>query len=249
MSENNVNLKRFHNSDNGQAMYDESVVGPRLLGAWGPDVIKFELLTPEPVDDTTGDPTRFVCTMTEGAGTTTAVNGTTAGTALLITTGTNEYDGINFQARGTAFDLTADMPCYFGIKCAANEATQSDLLVGLAGTDTTLTNASSSHAVAAGAGLVAFTKLDAVTQINFETWQTSSVNNKVAAGTLDTDAHVYEFYWDGSALYAYLDGDLVTTLTDDLPTVALTPSIGFRAGSAGAKALTVYWMRAYQVRS
>lgn len=87
----------------------------------------------------------------------------------LITTENVEYAGDNIQFTGTQFKIEAGKPCYFGAKLTVSDATQSDLLVGLCGTDTTLTNASSSHAINVGASGIFFSKIDAATAINFKT--------------------------------------------------------------------------------
>lgn len=249
MGVNNIVMKRLNGSDNALGIYDESVP-VRILDVWGDDVVKFNLQTPEAVDDTTGNPNRFVMTVVEGGAGDTEFNaGTTAGISAVITTAANEYDGINLQALGTSFDLATGKPVYFGIKCSISDATQSDLLIGLAGLDTTLMATSSAHALSIGAGFVGFTKLDAVTQSYFKTFMTTAETNSAAVGTIDTDAHEYEFYWDGATLFAYYDGVLVTSFTDDIPTVALTPSINFRAGAAAAKSMSIYWMRAFRIGS
>lgn len=236
----NITQGPLGGSDNAWAYFDSSVVNTRVLDAFGPAVSKFRLRKPD----------NFVTAhayTTTAVNSSTCVNDTTAGGGMLITTDTAEYDGINIQAIGTVFDLAADKPIYFGAKLAVSDATQSDLLVGLAGTDTALITAGA-HTMGIGAGFVGFYKLDAVTQTYFATYQTTSANNVAAASTLDTDAHWYEFEWDGSALYGYVDGDLVATFTDDLPTVALTPSICFRAGAAAAKTCSVSDWYCYQVR-
>lgn len=170
-----------------------------------------------------------------------------ADAVALITTGANEYDGDNVQLIGSQFKLEAGKPCYFGAKLSVSEATQSDLLVGLCGVDTTLINASGSHAINVGASGVFFSKLDAVTAINFKTVSTATETNSAAAGVLDTAAHVYEFFFDGVDLAAFFDGVQVAGFTS-YPAEVLTPSLCFRAGSAGAKTCTIHWIRAIQAR-
>jgi hypothetical protein len=172
-----------------------------------------------------------------------------ADAVALITTGANEYDGDNIQFTGSQFKLESGKPAYFGAKLTVSEATESDLLFGLCGVDTTLTNASASHAIAVGASGVFFSKLDAVTAINFKTYATATETNSASVGTLDTDAHIYEFYWDGvTGLTAYFDNVLVAGFSS-VPGAVLTPSLCFRAGSSGAKTCTIGWMRAIQARA
>jgi hypothetical protein len=170
-----------------------------------------------------------------------------AGAAALITTAATEYAGDNIQFLGTQFKAAAGKPFYFGAKLTVSDATQSDLLVGLFGTDTTLTAASTAHAIDVGAGGIGFTKLDGSTQVYAKSFTTATENNSAAVLTLDTSAHIYEFYGDTAGINFYLDGVLTATFTTTITTEVLTPSINFRAGEAVAKTLTVHWLRAFQV--
>lgn len=166
----------------------------------------------------------------------------------LITTAATDFAGDNIQFTGSQFKIEAGKPCYFGAKITVSDATQSDLLVGLCGIDTTLTAASSAHAIDVGASGIFFSKLDGVTSINFKTYATATETNSAAAGTLDTNAHTYEFYYDGVSLIGYFDGVSVGCFTS-LPTAVLTPSLCFRAGEAVAKTCTIHWIRAVQARA
>jgi len=159
---------------------------------------------------------------------------------ILITTENVEYAGDNMQILGSRFKLESGKPLYFGAKLTISNATQCDLLVGLAGTDTTLTNASSSHAVAVGASAVCFTKLDESTTGYFKTITTATEGNSATAFTLDTSAHWYEFVYDGATLFGYVDGVRIATFASSLPTAVLTPSICFRAGTTTAVTCTIH---------
>lgn len=165
----------------------------------------------------------------------------------LITTPATDFAGDNIQFAGTQFKLEAGKPCYFGAKVSVSDATQSDLLVGLCGVDTALTAASVTHAIDVGASGVFFSKLDAVTQVYAKTYATATETNSAAAITLDTDAHTYEFFWDGADLGAYVDGAQVACFTS-VPSAVLTPSLNFRAGAAAITTCTIHWIRAIQAR-
>ena len=216
----------------------------RWVDAMGTDVTKaiFNFAT-LPTDDTTGDPTEFTLTPVEiGAGTSTAVLNTVVGGSLLITTAGNEDDGVNLQLKGEAFQFSASKPMYFGIKCTQSEATQKDLLVGLCITDTTLLGGMTDG--------VYFECLDGSTDINFVTEKNSTeTTSSSALGTMDTSAHVYEFYWDGSTYVTpYIDGVAKTAHSANIPDdEAVTPSIHYLNGSAAAGTLTIDWMRAIQL--
>jgi len=225
--------------------YDD-LYNNRWLDAVGENVRKFELGLGIPTDDTTGDPTQFTCTMTEaGAGNTTAVNNTEAGQAVLITNAANENDGINMQLKGSAFQLTAGKPLYFGIKCKISDATQSDLLVGLCEVDTTLINA---HAHAVTDDGIYFSCLDGSTTINFTNELNGTEGTTASSVAMDTNEHIYEIYYDGQTVYAYVDNNLVTSVSAGLAAVALTPSVAFYNGEAVAKNMDIAWMRCIQVR-
>lgn len=245
-------LQAAFGATNSTKFYDEST-GLRIYDAVG-DVQKFVGITPEPTDDTTGDPTRFTMTVTEagGGGDSTVVNSATAGNWLTIVTDNAEYDGVNLQAKGEAFKIESGKPLYFGVKLAINDATQSDFLVGLMETNTALLATSSAHAIG-GSGIEGafFVKLDGATSVNAKTYEANSQTNSAAWGTsLDTSAHIYEITWDGSSqLGFYVDGAIVGCFTGTLPNGDLTPSINVRAGSAAARTCEVYWMRCFQARS
>lgn len=232
---------------NAQVTYDDRY-NERWLDAVGENVTKFIINSGNsvPTDDTTGDPTQFTMTVVEvGAGTTTCVNNTEEGQALLVTTAANENDSINLQAKGAVFKIESGCPMYFGIKCKASEATQSDLLVGLCEVDTTLMAA---HALAVTDDGVYFSCIDAVTTINFTNELGGVEGTAASAVALTTGEHIYEIYYDGSTLYAYVDDILVTSLTSGLADQALTPSVFFGNGDANARTLDIAWIRAIKLR-
>ena len=167
----------------------------------------------------------------------------------LLTTGANEYDGDNMQWVGSRFKLTLGQPFHFHAKLAMSDATQSDLVVGLCGVDTTLTNASASHALAVSAGGIFFSKLDGVTAGFVKTFTTATEKNSAAAFTADTSAHSYDIVSNGTVVNFYYDNTLVASFASDITTEVLTPSIAFRSGSSGAKTLTIHECRAFQYRS
>jgi len=226
----------------------------RWVDAFGETVVKHVLNPGEavPVDDTTGDPTGFVMTVTEvGDGTTTAANSETVGEALLITTAANEYDGINLQAKNVAFKCEADKPMYFGIKCIADEATQNDLLVGLCTKDTDILAVETTHGITDDdVEGIFFFKADGGTVLQFKTYKDGSETNSAKYATaMGVIAAVYEFYWDGTDLKAYIDNNHVATFTTGMPDTELVPTINYRAGSAVARTLSVYWMRTFEIRA
>jgi hypothetical protein len=233
----NVSISKIAESENCLAIVDSRYPN-RWLDAWG-DVEK-------DIVDTLWRAGDYTVTAT---GTSPITASVLPGAVALITSGGSDFDGDNIQRVGTRFQLSSGKPCYWGGKFTINEATQSDLLVGLCGTDTTLTAASSAHAIDVGASGIFFSKMDNSTAINFKTYQTATETNTASAGTMDVLAHIYEIYFDGSKAFGYVDGVLVGTFTSLLPTVVLCPSVAFRTGSGAAKTCTMHWMRTIQVRS
>jgi len=222
----------------------------RWIDAVGQNVVKFVVNPGGASDDATGKPDRFTTVVTEtGAGSCTIVNSLTAETAMLLTTDDTEYEGIQLQAKGEAFLLTSAKPLYFGIKCSISDATQSDLLIGLCETHGDLVATAAAHAIAAAdVEGVFFWKVDGGTVITAKTYkdaaQTAIANS---ATVMNTSAHIYEIVWDGTTVYFYVDGILVTSVAASLPDGDLTPSINLRAGANAAKTMTVYWMKCIQI--
>lgn len=224
----------------------------RWVDAIGKDVVKF-LAKPGTSQDDQAEyaPTRYTVTPTSdgGGGVSTVVNSLKAGELLLITTDNAEYDGINMQLKGEPFKLTANLPLYFGIKCKISAATQSDFMVGLCEPDTTLFNVDTSHAIAVTAGGIFFSKLDKSTVIAAKVYEAGAETNTGNAATaMTTGYHIYEFYWDGTRLEAYMNAALVALFTADFALADLTPSIAFLTGTTAAITMEVAWTRAIQIR-
>lgn len=225
----------------------------RILDAWGPNVIKWELPRVDlPVDDTDGNPTGTTTTET-GAGT--CVGGITLGVALTLTTAGAEYAGFNMQWHGTPFSVGANKPTYFGAKVAVSHATSTDLFVGLCGTDTTIQAASAAHAMATVDG-IGFYTLDATTNTTCLALKSgASTSTTSASSIMTTGARIYEWYYDGNAsassatIEYFISGALVATHTTfaAIPTAVMRPSLSFRAGAASSKVCNVHWMRAIQL--
>jgi len=169
--------------------------------------------------------------------------GITAGVRAAIATAATENNGVNVQVVGTPFQIASGKPFYFGAKIACDQATQSDILVGLASTDTTIIAA---HAVTVANG-VYFYKDDGATAITANANIATVVSSATVGTAMDTSAHIYEIYFDGTTLYFYFDGGLVTSMTSGWPTAVITPSIATMAGTTTAVNTLVHWMRAIQL--
>lgn len=228
---------------NGALVFYE---GQRWFDAIGPNVCKF-------LEDFVG--TRFATadnmagwttTLVEaGVGETTVAPVTSwTGGAVVITTDANENDGANLQLLGEAFKLVSGKPLYFGIKFQASEATQSDFFAGLAITDTDILGGVTDS--------IGFRKVDGSTDVKFHlnknSTETESANIHTFAAATDV---TLEFLFDGTNVDSYVNGALQTRLAmANLPDDEdLTPSIQFLSGAAGAKSMTIDWIRVIQIQS
>lgn len=215
----------------------------RLVAARGTDAVVFfeDFINPGTVASDTFP--GWTSTLVEaGASESTITLADASGGAMVITTDANEDDGVNFQLKGESFGFSSSQKAtYFGIRMKASEATQSDFLVGLCITDTDLLGAMTDG--------VYFRKADGSTATEFVTEKDSSETATAAVHTFAADTYViYEFYFDGSSVEAFVDGARVAQHTLTIPDdELLTPSMHFLAGATTAKTMTVDWVRAIQI--
>ena len=186
-------------------------------------------------------PEAYTTTLVNASTIALVASGAALGGRMVITTDAAENDGAQMQALGEAFLPTANNKIYFGCKFQVSAATQSDFLVGLTITDTT--------ALGGVTDGIYFRKIDETTACNFVI-ETASTETATAALTIvaATD-YTLEFYWDGAALYFYVDGVLGgTPVLTNIPTAEyMTPTIAFLTGAAAVITMTVDWMRTIQI--
>jgi hypothetical protein len=227
---------------NGQLVFFDTYEY-RFLHAVGPNVKRacfdFARLA---TDDTTGDPTGWTMTVVEAGagGDSTAV---VANGKLLITTDNAENDGVNLQAKGEAFKLLAARPLYFGCKLQINDADQTDIIIGLCITDTTLLGGMTYG--------IYFESVDGSAGISCVTEDNTAETQADSMGTLLDGADVTLEYYapDATTVYFYIDGALVATHITNLPTTqTLTPSIHFLTGETTANTCAIDWLRAIQIQ-
>ena len=212
----------------------------RILAGLGEGVVKFITdFTSFPVDDTTGDPTEYTSTVVEaGSGNTTIASTDKSGGAVLITTAANENDGGSYQLLGESFKTDGN-ELYFGTSIATNEATQSDVLLGLSVTDTAM--------LGGLANGIYFECLDGATGISAVTESGSSETQSDSLGTLADDTFVeLEFYYNGSNVEFFLNGSAVATHTATIPSTEMRVSFEYLTGAAAAKTMTLDWIRCIQ---
>jgi hypothetical protein len=175
-----------------------------------------------------------------------------AGSGIKVVTGGTEYNGDNIQFDGASISLASYKPLWMHATVAVNEATQSDLLVALAGVNTALLATDTAHGVAStnfkGVG---FLKVDGVTTLSAQLYnaagaQASFANAPTAFSTADTEL---DFEFDGSYGRWYVNGAQVLEVgASSLPATVLTPSINIRAGSGAARTLQVKKFWVYQIQ-
>jgi hypothetical protein len=229
------------NHGGGQALvfYDESNESS-WIDAYGASVRKWEMRYG------TNFTTAKEYTVTVIGTTPTIAQGVTAGVRAVITNSASKWDELEAQLIGTPFQLTAGYPLYFGASLTFDSASLGDWFVGLCSTDTTIFAAGSDaldvDASCAGFYGSASTAIYAYNEIH--------ANNKstTATAVLDTNAHKYEFLYDGAGTINYfLDDVLVGAHTTYIPTVVMAPSIALKNSSAAARTGYVNWMRCIQL--
>lgn len=165
------------------------------------------------------------------------------GGALLITNAAADNDRNELQKVGESFLLTAGKRAFFKARFKVSDATQSDFLIGLAVTDTTLQGSVSGAGVTDG---IFFNKddgdalLDVQCQKNATTGQTRAAG--VATVADDTFLTVAWAYDGVSSLAYYVDNVQLGTLDASstyLPDTELTVSFAIMNGEGVAKTMTV----------
>lgn len=224
------------------AYFDKAAHLKRLIDAIGPDVIKFnEDFVHSPISGADAILGATVTLVETGAGETTVNITDAAGGALLITTDAAENDGANIQWGGEAFKLTGFDYFYMGCRVKISNATESDLFVGLAVTDTDLLGGVTDS--------IGFRKVDGATTLSALVEKDSTETLATAAADIGTSYRILELVHDGSSLEGFVDGASIGAIaTTNLPNdEELRPSIHFLTGSANARTCTVDWFRIVQI--
>jgi hypothetical protein len=168
------------------------------------------------------------------------------GGALLLTNSAADNDSIQLQQVGESFALTAGKRAFFKARFKVSDATQSDLIIGLCVTDTTLMGATAGAGVTDG---IFFSKDDGVATLDVQCQKNATTGQTRAAGiaTLANDTFVtVAWAYDGKGEVAYFVNDVqLGTLAGTaayLPDTTLTVSFGLMNGEAVAKNMTVDYL-------
>ena len=145
---------------------------------------------------------------------------------------------------GENVKLNGVYPLYLCLKFAINDVDQTDLLYGVAVTDTDclggVTDGLYIRSVDESAVLSLVMEKDSV--------ETVAPMQTMVDGTIYT----VEVYYDGSSVFGYVDGTQVVELLDDAPTFPndedMRLTFEFLTGEAVANTCTVYEMRMIHLR-
>ena len=185
-----------------------------------------------------------ITTTEAGSGAATeALSSTSAGGLLLVTNDDADNDLDFFNLKTEAFKFVAGKKTFFKSRFKVSDATQSDFVMGLQITDTTIL------AVSDG---VYFMKDDGDASLDFHVEKDGSDTTASAIATVsDATMLVAGFYYDGkSAIEYYVDDvKLGTSVTTNLPDdEELAVSFGIQNGAAAAKTMTVDYIFVSQER-
>lgn len=233
---------------NDQLVFYDSAYGWRWLDAFGPNVAKFLQDFVQCPFAAADSPADFDVTLVEGGGgetTIALVDGATGG-ELLITTDAAEHDGANLHAHGEAFYFASAWPAYFGIRLKVSDSDESVLWAGLGLSDT-------NWDTGAPDDYIAFYSADAAATVNFQVAQDGTATSLEGVHTLVDNTYVtLEWYYDGTTVYAYVNGVLVGSIAASNANFPndeyLTPTIDFTTGEGNAATCTVDWIRAIQIQ-
>lgn len=176
-----------------------------------------------------------ITTVEAGAGSATeAIAADELGGALLITNDAADNDSDELQLAQDNWKLSAGKRLWWEMRLKISDATQSDLFVGLATTDSTL--------IAGTTDSISFRKDDGSTALSFVTEDNTSETSTASVATVVADTYMkLGFYWDGiSKVRAYVNRSLVATHTANIEqTNKLAISMAIQNGEAAAKTMTV----------
>jgi hypothetical protein len=241
----------FHNVKRAVVLRD-NWYSHRWYDAYGHGVVKYlQDFAALKSDDTTGDATEWMVTITEAGGGGDSTHAVTdlAGGGLLITTDNQAVDGVNMQlgaVAGECIDLSGSNPLYFGTEFAINDADQTAFFAGVGVTDVDWLGGLTDG--------MYFRSVDESAVLNFVTEQ-NSVENVTAVATLVDNTYVraeflyYPYADTGDQVRVFIDGTEVSAART-LATAATFPddellrlTVAFTTGEAVANTCTMRFLR------
>ena len=234
---------------NGNTVITSSTYAHRWCDAFGPDVCKFvENFVSVPFTGADAPGAYTVTLIENGADeSTVALVAGSAGGEIAFKSDENDNDGCQAQLKGEAFYFGSMYPTYMGARFKVTDVTNSDIIVGLAITDTTLLGGLSD-------GLY-FRKDEDDTTL-YLVAEKNSLETKVGMCTMADATYVTaEALYQNGVVVLYVNGTEVGRLANSDPNFPddeyLTPSMGILAGSAvvGGHTLTVDWLNCIQIQA
>jgi len=170
-----------------------------------------------------------------------------AGGAFTITTAGADNDGVNLHPITEPFYCAAAWPLYFGAKFQISEATQSEVWAGIGTADDQWSSAGAPN------DYIAFTKVDGSAICGFSVAKDGTASTVAGVHTfVDATDVTLEFYFDGTNVYAYVNGVLAATVAVSNTSFPndehMTPHFEFTTGDAAVETCQVAWIRAIQVQ-
>jgi len=173
----------------------------------------------------------WTVTETQAGATQALTNGD--GGLLLLTNSAADDDLNALQKVGASFAFAAGKKLWFEARFKVSDATQSDFVMGLQGTDTTPLDTTDG---------VFFLKADGSTSVSLLVEASSTATTTASVATVADDTFVrLGFWYDGdAAVYYFVNGALGgKSVTTNLPTADLRVSFGIQNGEAVAKTMTI----------
>lgn len=165
------------------------------------------------------------------------------GGLLLVTNAAADDDSSFNQKVGESFTFETGKKAWFKCRFQVNDATQSDVVIGLQITDTTPLDVTDG---------IFFLKADGVATVDLLVEKGNTATTTAAVATLvdDTDIEL-GFFWDGVDKIVIFVNDVAvaSSITTNLPdTEELTVSFGIQNGEAVAKTMTLDYIMAAKER-
>lgn len=183
----------------------------------------------------------WVVTETQ-AGATQAIAADVVGGALVLTNSGTEDDVNQLQSAEEWAKLAAGKQLWMECRFKVSDATQTDIFVGLATTDTSI--------IAGTTDSVGFRKSDGSTTLQSITEDNTSETTNTATTMADDTYVVVGFHWDGSsAVKFYVNRALVQTHTTNIEqTNKLALTFTLQNGEGVAKSMTIDYVVVAQER-
>jgi hypothetical protein len=227
---------------NDQLVYHDAALPWRWLDAIGPNVVKWHLL-PEDVISTT---TAVGSTITATNGTLIAVDSANGGGAILVTVAGGDNDKVEAQSFAEQVSFASAWPAYFGVKLGQMvDADQTDVSAGWIIRDTDIAAGTTDG--------IYFRIVDESAVLSLVVEQDSVETTVILFTAVEATDYVLELYYDGTNVYAYVNGVLAATVAGSNANFPndehLCPTVAIQSGEAAVNNVRLYWARSVQIQN